>query len=137
MTAPALTPSQKEVLHAIPSRTPIEAIDRIWIFPPRHHQTRESGLFVLATNPYTPAAEGVRTLCTIRYQAEANKQGRIRRTETTTEEGSAPAERIDKVIAGVLRRDAEPGEPWLLEVGGSPERWAEVIAELLPDLTGS
>lgn len=136
MTAPALTPSQKEVLHAIPSRNPIEAIDRIWIFPPRHHQTRESGLFVLALIPYTPAAEGVRTLCTIRYHCETDK-GRMRRSETITEEGSAPAERIDKVIAGVLRRDAEPGEPWLLEVGGSPERWAEIVANLLPDLTGS
>ncbi len=42
----------------------------------------------------------------------------------------APAGRVERVIEGVLRRlGTETEVPRMEEVGGSPERWAALLAE--------
>lgn len=73
----------------------------------------------------------LRELHTLRYQTEIVKN-KLVRTDTVTEEGRAAPERIERVIAGVLARAGDDtGEPLMFEIDGIPDRWSEVLEELI------
>jgi hypothetical protein len=117
------TPALRQLLLELPARIPLERLDRLWVFSPREIGGREHGLLVLALLPADAAEEPIRHLLTLRYQAQQTAAG-IRRTDTLAEQGSAPPERLPRVIAGVLHRlRDESEEPLEVEVAGSPERW--------------
>jgi len=126
----SLTVSQREVLLGLPSRVPVERIDRLWLFQPQHGREGESGLIVLSLLPEEPLFSPQRRLLTLRYRAEPAR-GRLRREETLAEEGRAPPERIERVIAGVLARIGETaGEPVAEAIEGSPALWAAFLQRL-------
>jgi hypothetical protein len=50
----SLTVSQREMLLGLPSRIPVERIDRLWLFQPQHGRAGESGLAVLSLLPEEP-----------------------------------------------------------------------------------
>lgn len=122
-----LTPSQRELLGSIPEHFPIERIDRIWLFAAHLAKARETGLFVISLLPDEDRETAQRTLFTLRYHAEPTKGG-VQRTDSLSEEGAAPPERIDRVIAGVLARSGEEaGEPLVAAIEGDAAQWQELL----------
>lgn len=124
-----LTPAQKETLRRLPERFPPERMDRVWIFSPQVVNARESGFLIVTL---IPGSEPVshRTLLTVRYETETIR-GRIHREERVTEEGSAPPDRIERVIAGVLVRSGDDApEPAVAEIGGEPARWFALLEQV-------
>jgi hypothetical protein len=129
-STPTLSPSQREMLSRLPASVPIEEIDRLWLFEPQVGKTRETGLLVLSLLPQEPLFSQQRRLLTLRYSAETLR-GKLHREEVLSEEGRAPSERIERVIAGVLARTGEAaGEPFSEVISGSGERWLQVLQRL-------
>ena len=128
-TAP-LTEAARQLLRELPATVPVARIDRVWLFAPREVAGKESGLLVLSLLPEGEEDGSQRRVVTIRYEAERTR-GRLRRTDTVAEQGSAPAERIPRLIEGVLRRlRDEAAEPVTHAIGGVPDRWHAWLATL-------
>ena len=121
------TDSLRAVLLGLPDRVPTARLDRLWVFPPKEISGRESGLLVLALLPEDDADAGQRRLLTLRYERERARP-RAAPTVTLAEQGSAPADRIPRVIRGVLARleegDEDPDEH---SVAGERGRWEAVL----------
>jgi len=117
-------------LRMIMARLGAEAVDRLWIFPPKIRGRKEWGL--VAASCFHPAAEGRRLLYTARYTAERTGEGPVTHT-TLHEEGEAPPDRLGRVMGGVVRRSRdELGEPREVEIAGDLQRFEELIEELDP-----
>lgn len=124
----------RTALEGIEERVEPGAIDKIWIFPPQRNGEFES--IVIVTTTFAPEDQRRRTIltanCTLRYE-ETRRGTRTTITKKEIEEqGSAPAERIDRVVAGVMRRlDDELASlpPHLITIGGDLERWKELHPE--------
>ena len=106
-------------------------MDQVWTFPPRIAGTRESGLAVLALFAEPDARGPRRVLLTLRYDAESLRGGKTRRTDALVEEGTVPAERLDRIVDGMVRRLGGGTEtPEVHEVGGDAERWNRLLARV-------
>jgi hypothetical protein len=132
MTDQDLTPAQSELLRGLPERFPLDSIDCVWIFAPHRGKLRESGFLVISLFPPPAAGHGQdRTLVTLRYETDLTPAGKSRREDRIAEEGQAPAERIERVIAGVLARSGPDAvAPRLERIEGRAERWPEVLSRL-------
>lgn len=124
-----VTDALRAVLLALPGHLPIEEIQRLWVFPPRELGPRESGLVVAAlATPGAPAHEPHR-IYTVEYDSDRHRPRPDPKLEVT-EQGSAPHDRLDRVIAGVLARlGDERDDPDDHEIGGSADRWAALLRE--------
>lgn len=130
MSAPVPGEAMRALLRELPGRVPVERLERLWLFPPREIAGKESGLVVLSLLPGPERPAGQRQVVTWRYEAE-RVRGRVRREDAVAEEGWAPAERIPRLIQGVLARlEGEAEDPRLEEIGGSEARWAALLASL-------
>jgi len=133
-----LTPSQRQLILGLPERLSPDRIDRLWIFAPHLTKSRESGFVVISlfegsdvAQPGGPPQKAPkRGLVTYRYETGLTK-GSSGVQHRVTEEGSAPAERIDRVIAGVQARSgADSPEPLVEDVAGSWEVWQRLIERI-------
>lgn len=125
-----LSPHLAAALAAAAGTVAPERIDRVWLFPARQTGDRETGLAVLASWPEGEPASDRRGVWTLEYQVEQRGGGKSQRTHSLTEQAVAPAGRVERVIEGVLRRlGTETDAPRMEEVGGSPARWAALLAE--------
>jgi hypothetical protein len=130
MTELQLTAAQRELLLELPTRFEISKIDRIWIFTANVSKLRETGLFAISLLPAAEQETSHRSLYTFRYRVETN-EGKLQRLAEIAEEGRAPPERIDRVIAGVLARSGdEAGEPMLVAIEGEEAAWQALIVSL-------
>ena len=126
MSDPPGSDALRAVLLAVPTRVPIDQLERIWVFPPKEIANRESGLLVLVLLPLEAAARGPRRLITIRYERERTRKPpppSIR----ITEEGRVPADRVSRVISGVVSRLRDGEDPSEHAVLGRLEEWAAVL----------
>jgi len=125
-----LSPHLAAALAAAGGTVGTERVDRVWLFPARQTGDRETGLAVLASWPPGEPASDRRGVWTLEYQVEQLAGGKSRRADSLTEQAVVPAGRVERVIEGVLRRlGTETEAPRMEEVGGSPARWAELLAE--------
>jgi hypothetical protein len=130
VSAAPLSEAQQGLLRELPSRVPVERIERVWLFAPREIGAKESGLVVLSLLPDADRPEGQRQVVTWRYEAE-RVRGRVRREDAVGEEGWAPAEWIPRLIDGVLARLGDESENPIEEaIDGSGERWNALLAGL-------
>ncbi|MQA92454.1 MAG: hypothetical protein GEU90_19875 [Gemmatimonas sp.] len=130
MTGSQLTPTQRGLLLELPEQFGVVNIDRIWIFSARPGKTRETGLFVISLLPSNEHVASHRTLFTLRYRVESIN-GKLQRIADRTEEGRAPPERIDRIIAGVLSRAGDDaGDPMEAVIEGDLDRWQALLAAL-------
>ncbi len=121
----------RSLVHAR-DRLGVEGIDRLWIFPPIRRGRRERGLVALSL--YLDAEEGRRRLLTLAYLSERTGKG-LTLEHVFHEEGEAPPELLPRIMAGVVRRAGEAyGEPRVVEVEGSPDRFTALVEEFDPDL---
>ena len=105
-------------------------IDRLWVFPPLIVGRKERGL--VAASCFTE--DGARRLYAAPYSAE--RTGTSLSVENgITEEGQAPADRLPRVMQGVVRRsDIDLGEPRTVEIAGDPEKLSALLDEFDADL---
>ena len=128
MTGSGFTDPLRHVLEHLPERIPPERIDSLWRFAPRDLNGRESGLLVLSLFDQAEPTGPARELVTLQYEAEMARN-EIRVTDLLTSQGRAPADRIPRLIKGVLSRlDDEREDPVTEEIGGDPDRWALLLA---------
>lgn len=97
-------------------RLGVASIDRLWIFPPLIRGRREWGL--VAASSFE--GQRARRLVTARYSARRTGRG-LYLDARYLDQGVAPADRLPRVMEGVVRRGPAPlGGPRVVEVGGDP-----------------
>lgn len=121
---PGVPEALPRALRMIGERLGAGSVDRIWIFPPLVRGRREWGL--VAASRFDA---GSRRLFTAPYVAE--RTGRALHLDLSLrEQGTAPADRLPRVMDGVVQRgDDELGEPEEIEFGGDAERFEAFVAE--------
>ena len=106
------------------------AIDCLWIFPPMVRGRREWGL--VAASCFDQG--GSRRVVTARYSAERTGKGLYLDTRLL-DEGVAPADRLPRVMEGVVRRGPQPlGSPRLVELGGCEDTFESLMADYPAEL---
>lgn len=129
---PGVPQALPRTLIRLRDRLGTESVDRLWIFPPVKTGRRESGLIAVSAF-HEHEGEERRSMVTVSYQAEHTGQG-VTVEPSFTWEGEAPPDRFPRVMRGVvLRGGEEKGEPRLVEIEGSPERFEELIEEFDAD----
>jgi hypothetical protein len=108
-------------------RLGVQALDRLWIFPPSRRGRREQGLIAVST--FQPEGER-RGVVTVSYSAEETGKG-IAVEPSFTREGEAPPDRFPALMRGVVQRGGEErGEPREVEIEGSMEKFERLLDEL-------
>jgi hypothetical protein len=112
----------------------VEMIDEIWIFPSRLSGKQESTVIVAAA--FVEGAGDRRRILTAHHIARQEEgKRRVRKVseqQTITEQGVVPADRVERLVEGVLRRlDEELAAlpPRAVRIGGEAERWEELLDE--------
>jgi len=105
-------------------------IDRLWVFPPLIAGRKERGL--MAASCFTE--DGARRLYTAPYSAERTGTSLLIENGIA-EEGQAPAERLPRVMQGVVRRsETDLGEPRMVQIAGDPQKLRALLDEFDADL---
>jgi len=129
---PGVPEALPRVLRELAARLGPEAIDRLWLFPPRTRGRREWGLVVASA--YVEDDDRRRVL-TARYTAERTGRGLTIEPEFA-DEGTLPPDRFRRLVAGVVRRTEEDlGDPRSVEIGGDPGRFQELVEEIEPSVS--
>ena len=109
-----------------------ENVDRLWVFEPLRRGRRESGLVVISA---LRGESEHRTILTIAYHGSRTAPG-SRLVHELNHLGRAAPGRLDRIVGAVERRTARLGladgvGEVVLEgaVNGSPDRFAELVAE--------
>jgi hypothetical protein len=105
------------------------AVDELWLFPTRRVAGVESTVFVLSLLE----PEERRRVITAHMRATRSKRGEPTIETKLDEHATAPAERLPRVIEGVLKRlsdDYASTPPSHARIECSPERWHAVIEVL-------
>jgi len=111
-------------LRVLSERFDVSEVDRLWIFPPMIRGRREWGL--VAASLFTGGAER-RRLLSVAYMAEETGEG-VSLTHDFDQQGEAPADRLPRVIDGVVRRAGEElGEPREIVVDRVVEAFEEMM----------
>jgi hypothetical protein len=119
----------RQLLGTLPDRVPLHRLDRLWLFPPREVAGRETGLVVISLLPEDEPG-GPRSVLTLRYEVRGTGTRR-QFSDTLVEQGTAPAERISRIIDGVRQRLADDAaDPAVHEIAGDLSRWSELAATL-------
>ncbi|HZD05379.1 MAG TPA: hypothetical protein VE173_10685 [Longimicrobiales bacterium] len=134
---PGVPEALPRILRAVAERLGAETLDRLWIFPPVVRGRREWGL-VTVSRYEAPAPEDAdevaegrdrRRLYTAAYSAERTGRGLVVEP-VLSEEGTAPLDRLPRVMDGVVRRSGDQrGEPREVAIAGDPDTFATLVAE--------
>lgn len=89
-------------------------IDRVWLFPPVVSGRKEQG--VLVASLLLEGEEERRGVVTLHWTHEVRSGGALDFTHLLRDEGIVPADRMHRVIEGVVRRSGDFG------AGGAEER---------------
>lgn len=124
---PGVPEALPRVLLKLRDRLGVDALDRLWIFPPVRTGRREQGLVAVST--FLDDAADRRGMVTVAYKAEHTGKG-VTIEPTFTREGEAVPDLLPRVIQGVVRRGGEEkGEPREVLVGRSAEAFEELLEE--------
>lgn len=119
------------LLRAVERRLDIAEIDRFWVFSERAVGRARSTLVVLSA--YEESGDRRRVLTARNSPEETAADSGPGARHRLVEEGIVPADRIGRLVEGVLRRldDEVPEEdPVLFDIGGDPDRWAAALEGL-------
>ncbi len=127
---PGVPEALPRTLREVGQRIGPDAIDRLWIFPPLVRGRREWGLVAASCFDGSQA----RRLITARYSAQRTGKGLYLESQLL-DEGVAPAERLPRVMAGVVKRGPRPlGSPRLVEVAGGRSAFDSLMADFAGEL---
>jgi hypothetical protein len=128
---PGVPEALPRTLVGVRERLGVDAVDRLWIFPPLRRGRRERGLVAVST---FLEGEERRRLLTVAYTAE--RTGRSLTVESViTQEGEAPPELLPRVMEGVVRRSGQGhGDPREVDIAGEADSFAALMGEFDPQL---
>lgn len=129
LTGKADAASLPALLEGLAPRLDVGTIDELYVFPTRRVQGVESTVFVFSVHD----AEDRRRVITAHLRATRNKRGEPAIDTKLDEHAITPAERIPRVIEGVLKRlseDFAATPPSHCVIAGSAERWVALIDQL-------
>ena len=129
LTGKADAASLPALLEGLPPRIDVTAIDEMYVFPTRRVQGVESTVFVFSLHD----DEDMRRVITAHLRATRNKRGEPAIETKLDDHATAPADRIPRVIEGVLKRlseDFAATPPSHCIINRDPERWKQLIDQL-------
>jgi hypothetical protein len=122
------------LLNGLAERLGIASIDQLWLFPPRRIADAETAVVVLSAFQHDD--EDRRRVFTAHYAALTDRKGRLEIEEHVEERGIAPAERIGRLVDGVLQRvedELAASPPRVAHIAGQPDKWRELVESLRTD----
>ena len=131
LTSKADAASMPALMENLGGQVDVATIDELWVFPTQRSAGVESTVFVLSFME----ENDMRRVMTAHFRATRNKRGEPTVESKLNEHAIAEAERIPRVIDGVLKRmdDFAAAPPSYARIDCSQERWAAVI-EVLTNL---
>jgi hypothetical protein len=129
LTGKADAASLPALLEGLPPRIDVSTVDELYVFPTRRVQGVESTVFVFSVYD----EEDRRRVITAHLRATRNKRGEPTIETKLDEHATTPADRIPRVIEGVLRRLSEElaaTPPSHARIDRSLDRWKELIEQL-------
>lgn len=117
-------------LRRLAERVETASVDRLWIFPTRRVAGAFSTVIVLAA---FDDQDDRRRVLTAHFTVRVDKRGRLDTHMVLAEHGAAPADRVGRVVDGVLRRldeDLLATPPHAARIAGDAARWAELADAL-------
>ena len=126
LTGKADAASLPALLEGLQTQVDVSTVDELYLFPTRRVQGVESTVFVFSVHD----AEDRRRVITAHLRATRNKRGEPTIETKLDEHATTPADRIPRVIEGVLRRmgdEFSDTPPSHCRIDGSAERWRELI----------
>jgi len=118
------------LLELMGRRIGTQRLDRLWIFPPLVRGRKEWGLVAASCSTDDPE---LREVITGSFVAELTGQGITFQPELATE-GSAPPDRLPRIMDGVVRRSELPLDAAReVELGGDGEAFQALIQEYQTD----
>ncbi len=117
------------LLERIAGRFPPASIDTLWILPTRRSADAESSVVVLSMFD----DEGMRRrVATVHFLVTRDRRGAATVNEKPEEHASAPAEAIDRIIEGVLRRLEHEADtlPRRVGIAGDEAAWRALVDEV-------
>ena len=132
LTGKADAASLPALLEGLAPRIDVTTIDELYVFPTRRVQGVESTVFVFSVHD----EDDRRRVLTAHLRATRNKRGEPAIETKLDDHATTPAERVPRVIEGVLRRLSEEfaaTPPSHCAINGSEARWKELI-ELLTSI---
>src|SRR5687767_14307908 len=121
------------LLQRLAATVPISTIDELWLFPTRRLTGVESTVLVLSL--YTDQHDR-RRVATAHFKATRDKRGEATIETVLEDHAVAPADRLTRVIDGVLRRlgDDLAATPRSARVSGDAERWSALVESIASGL---
>ncbi len=120
--------SLRALLDAIPEHVPIPSIDELWIFPP--HRVGRAESVVAVVSAFEDGGDR-RRIFTARCTVLREPKGPRSVEPDLTEQGIAPADRIGRLIEGVLRRlsdELPTAPPQQVRIGGDVSQWEALLS---------
>lgn len=117
------------LLRTVAGSIGVDRIDRVWLFPPRRLKAGETSVLVVAA--YPELDDDRRRVYAAHYTAPADPEAPSRLA--LDEFGTAPAERIGRVVEEVVERikdDAPADPPRAVSIQGDHQRWNEMLHDL-------
>lgn len=117
------------LLRMIADRIGVDRIERVWLFPPRRLKAGETSVVVVAA--FAELDPQRRRVYAAHYTAPADPKTEARLV--LDEYGTAPAERVGRVVEEVVERikeNAPPQPPRAVAIGGDDAEWAVMLHDL-------
>lgn len=117
-------------LMSVAAAVPPESIDQLWIFPPRTAGKMRSLVAVIAA--FESDEPERRRVITAHRVTKSDEKGRVQTVDSVEEQATAPVDRVERVVDGVLRRLAEEtvDAPRHVALAGDPEAWTSLLDDL-------
>jgi hypothetical protein len=129
LTGKADSASLAALVERLATQIDVTTVDQLWLFPMRRVAGVESTVFVLSIQEL----EDRRRVITAHVRATRNKRGEPAIDMKLDEQALAPADRIPRIIEGVLRRlsdDFASTPPSTAHIAGSMDRWVALVDAL-------
>lgn len=126
-------PERERLLHCLDEVArlcEVPTIDEVWVFPTRRAGKAESTVVVVSA---FDDEDSRRRVVTAHFSTRPGNGRKVISETKLTEHGIAPADRIGRLIEGVLRRlDEELASlpPRSARIQGDAERWNRFLADL-------
>jgi hypothetical protein len=118
------------LLGRLAEQLPVETMDTLWLFPTRRASGIESTVAVISA--FDPDNQERRRVGAVRWLVTRDRRGAATVDQEMHEYATAPADALQRVVDGVMRRlgDDTREPPRTVDLGGDEEVWVELLREL-------